>query len=117
MKRYLLFASLILALILTASLVGQGIKHAPAVAQCQADQRLWLSKTEEGDSPRLPKYDVLSEWDSEMTDCEKVDPNNKWTYYNTSEEITEIRHTRLIDFVSRHNLWQEFIAEDGAGKR
>jgi hypothetical protein len=39
MKCLLVLASLIL----TASLVGQ-VEHAPTVAQCQADQRLWLSK-------------------------------------------------------------------------
>jgi len=104
-------------LVLTASLIGQEIKHAPTVAQCQADQRLWLSEVEEGDSPRLPKYNVLSEWDREMTDCATVDPNNKWTYYNTGEEIAEMQDTRLVHFVRRHGLWTQFKAEDDAGQR
>jgi|ERR1700678_725033 len=111
MKRLLILSIFVLAAL------GQDVQHAPTVAQCQADQRLWLSKIEEGDSPRLPKYDVLSEWDSEMTDCRRVDPNNKWAYYNTGEEIAEVKQTRLVDFVGRHNLWHQFKVEDEAGKR
>jgi hypothetical protein len=107
---------LVLTLILTASLVGQ-VEHAPTVAQCQADQRLWLAKLEEGDSPRLPKYDVLLEWDREMTDCRTIDPNNKWLYYNTSAEASNIILARLVDFARRRGLWTQFEAEDEAGKR
>jgi hypothetical protein len=57
-------------LILTASLVGQ-VEHSPTVAQCQADQRLWLSDLEEPHNS-LPVYAVLGQWNVEMSVCEKV---------------------------------------------
>jgi hypothetical protein len=108
---------LVLAVVAAASLVGQDVQHAPTVEQCRADQRLWLSSVEQADSPRLPSYAVLSKWDHEMTDCEKVDPENKWKYYNTGSEIDVIEASRLMDFLHRHGLWEKFKEEDAAGKR
>ena len=103
-------------LVLTASLTGQ-VEHAPTVAQCQADQRLWLSKIEEGQRERLPTFDVLGDWNTEMLDCQKVDPTNAWSYSNTAGEITAEQATRTLDFITRNDLWKKFMAEDAAGKR
>jgi hypothetical protein len=102
-------------LVLTASLVGQ-VEHAPTVAQCQADQKLWLSKVE-GPSTGLPGYYTIALWGGEMQDCETVDPSNQFKYYNTMAEITAEEHGRLEHFIERHGSWDTFIAEDTAGKR
>lgn len=110
MKRILVFA----VAILTASLVGQ-VEHAPTVAQCQADQRLWLSMIE--DHSQLPKYGGFWNWAKEMGDCEKVDPENKWRYFNVEAEVTADQQLRLSHFLDRHNLWEQFEQEDAAGKR
>jgi hypothetical protein len=108
---------LVLAVVLAASLtVGQDVQHAPTVAQCQADQTLWLSKVE-GPSASLPAYYVIAQWGGEMKDCETVDPSNQLKYYNTMAEITAEEHGRLEHFVDRHGTWDIFIAEGGAGKR
>lgn len=112
MKRLLILVSLIL----TASLVGQDVQHAPTVAQCQADQRLWLSEVE-GDSSQLPNFSTISAWGREMTNCEKVDPDNQHKYYNTAAEIMAEQESRLMDFVNRHGLGDKFVAEDAVGKR
>jgi hypothetical protein len=74
----LLFKRLLILSVFVLAAVGQEIQHAPTVAQCQADQRLWLSTVEEGDSPKLPSSNVLSNWSREMDDCGKVDPNNRF---------------------------------------
>jgi hypothetical protein len=111
MKRLVLASSLILM----ASLAGQ-VEHAPTVAQCQADQRLWMSRTE-GPSSQLPEYNVIVKWTAEMGDCAKVDPDNSFKYYNTEAELTAEQQIRLAHFLDRRNLWQQFIAEDAAGKR
>jgi hypothetical protein len=104
-------------LILTASLTAQ-IEHAPTAAQCQADQRLWLSKIEENpNSTSLPAYSVLTKWELEMGDCQKVDPKNQWVYFNTATEALTVQASRLENFITRHNLYKEFIEEDAAGKR
>jgi hypothetical protein len=112
MKRFLF-----LTVVLVASLtLGQDVQHAPTVAQCQADQRLWLSKIG-GESSALPKYDVIMRWTSEMGDCQDVDPSNKFKYYNTQAEIIAEQQICLSHFLVRHQLWQKFIDEDAAGKR
>jgi hypothetical protein len=113
MKRQRLLV--LVCLILTASLVGQ-VEHAPTVAQCQADQRLWFSEIE-GESSTLPKYDVLSEWAIEMGECKTVDPANFDKYYNLHGEIDAERALRMMHFIERHGLWTQFKAEDAAGKR
>jgi hypothetical protein len=91
-------------------------QHAPTVAQCQADQRLWLSDLEEPHNS-LPVYAVLGQWNVEMSVCETVDPDNFWKYYNTRGEISSERVIRLVDFLDRHNLTDQFKAEGAAGKR
>lgn len=61
-------------------------------------------------------YLTLVEWFDEMQACEKVDPPNKSKYYNTEAEITAVQALRLLNFIRRRGLAEQFIAED-AGKR
>ncbi len=108
---------LILTVTLVTLCVSAQVEHAPSVAQCQADQRLWLSKIEEGDSPVLANWAVLSQWDTEMTDCQKVDVAHRWDYYNLAAEISATQGSRMYHFMERHDMWQKFLEEDAAGKR
>ena len=73
-------------LILTASLVGQ-VEHAPTVAQCQADQRLWHSQLDKEADSTLA-FDALANMGREMLACHDVDPPNARDYYNTSCSAT-----------------------------
>ena len=106
-------------LIFTASLVGQ-VEHAPTVAQCQADQRLWLAQIEadaNGDKTGLPTIYVIRAWGLEMTQCKDVDSINRSKYFNTEAEISTEEMLRLRHFLDRHDLLEKFIDEDAAGKR
>ena len=49
--------------------------HAPTVAQCQADQRLWLSQMEP-EHQTLPIWSAMAERIAEMDSCGKVDPDH-----------------------------------------
>jgi hypothetical protein len=86
------------------------------VDQRQADQRLWLSELEK-DAPKLPDFNALRKWNHGMTDCEKVDPDNKLRYHNTGGKTDAEEITRMVSFLDRHGLWVQFQAEDKAGKR
>jgi hypothetical protein len=105
------------AVVMVSSALAQ-VDHAPTVAQCQADQRLWLSKIEAdtGRAP-LPEYSVIGKWEAEMSDCMDIDPENRVKYYNTSGEIVVEQKGRLRDYMARHQLWADFLDEDAAGKR
>lgn len=101
--------------VLTASVTAQ-VEHAPTVAQCQADRRLWFSQLE-GESANEPMFAVLIKRGAEMEDCEQVDPDNELHYFNTRAEINAVELGRMTDFIQRHNLLKQFIEEDVAGKR
>lgn len=62
-------------------------------------------------------FNTLGGWAEEMDKCKAVDPNDYWRYYNTFAEANATQQARLDDFVIRHHLWDQFIAEDAAGKR
>jgi hypothetical protein len=106
----------VFAVFVTVSPSAGQVEHAPTAAQCQADQRLWLSRLE-GPSSQLPEYKVLVGWSSEMKDCQEVDPTNNFKYFNTRTELTAEQQIRLSRFLERHGLWNQFRAEDAAGKR
>jgi hypothetical protein len=111
MKYFILFSFLLID-----AATGQ-VKHAPTVAQCQADERLWVSDVEHKTDDTLPSLRILSDWGVEMEDCRKVDPDNQRSYFNLSSEIIALRLTRISHFLDRHNLYQQFIQEDEEGKR
>jgi hypothetical protein len=97
----------------------QEIEHAPTVAQCQADQRLWLSKLEDNPPHGIDDvtYGTLIAWMREMSQCMEVDPSNRHGYFNTIAEAEGGKRWRLEDFLKRHNLWEQFKQEDAEGKR
>jgi hypothetical protein len=91
------------------------IEHAPTVDQCRADQRLWLSQLESG--LPLPAVSIMDEQRGEMMDCLIVDPSRQLEYRNTTNEISAAVITRYRHFLWRHNLMDQFVKEDAAGKR
>ena len=95
------------------------VKHALTVEQCRADQKLWKARLEQ--QPALVgianvSFNELSAWASEMADCGSVDPQFAWPYFNTLEEARTDLLIREQNFLARHNLWGQFIAEDAQGK-
>jgi hypothetical protein len=106
--------SFFVALSFTVSPAKDEIKHASTVAQCQADQKLWLAERDRNDS--LP-FDALHKRFDEMVDCHNVDPANDHQYYNTASSEAMSMFKRMSQFIQRHKMWDEFQAEDAAGKR
>jgi hypothetical protein len=101
----------------------------PTVEQCRADQKLWTARElfkqdlsteyffpEKRDETKT-SHNELTNRVKEMFDCSKVDPDNERTYYDAMSGICAARAMRLKNFLVRHNLWNQFIAEDAQGKR
>ena len=103
------------------------MQHAPTVEQCRADQKLWFSrisddaKAEEAEGLREPvahsiSFQQLTFLTLEMHDCARIDPEFKKEYYQTSGDAAVTADNRLVHFLYRHNLNQQFLAEDAQGK-
>ena len=59
----------------------------------------------------------LTDWHHELYLCRTVDLNLMNQYANVGGAIAEEQKQRLFDFVKRHNLLGEFLAEDAQGER
>jgi hypothetical protein len=108
-----------LVLLFSVSSSTQEVQHAPTVAQCQADQALWLSKLQKPHGRGTDDVGVttMHKWQSEMNDCQSVDPANRRKYYETIVEAISEVETREMAFIYRHGLYPQFVQEDEAGKR
>ena len=52
-----------------------------------------------------------------MHDCARIDAESNDLYYKTSGDAVGIANNRLVHFLVRHNLYDQFLAEDAQGKR
>jgi hypothetical protein len=123
-KRWKQAIGLSMFLLLFSAVIGASqtkqVEHAPTVEQCRADQALWLSKLEttpRGSGTSNVDVRTLHAWAVEMDDCKAVDQANELKYYNTEAETTAAVSGRELGFIYRHNLYQQFLDEDAAGKR
>ena len=98
------------------STFAQEVQHAPTVEQCRADQKLWMSQLEH-EGPLRSGVAELFDRKDEMMKCETVDPKFHIYYYHIHSEISDEESLRLLDFLYRHNLSQQFMAEDVQGER
>ena len=105
-----------IVVVATSLTFGQDVQHAPTVAQCQADQRLWDFKFIH-QSDKLPDVVVLQKWNSEMRDCMTVDPPTQLQYLFIVSQTDAETAIRLMHFLQRHNMSADFKTEDLAGKR
>lgn len=108
---------LLLLVIPLHAIHAQEVKHAPTVEQCRADQRLWMSKVETDSDVVSISFTDLSSWADEIDDCEKVDPDSRYKYLSLESEIAYTKISRFRKFLKRHDLLQQFLAEDAQGKR
>jgi hypothetical protein len=108
---------LLLLVIPYQSIHAQEVQHPPAVEQCRADQKLWLAQVEtpQGAGIANVTYTELDSRVDEMYLCETVDPSRKLQYYNTFAEIVIRQEMRGRGFLERHNLYNQFLAEDVPG--
>jgi hypothetical protein len=68
------------------------------------------------ETARLPVKELMAR-QSEMFDCAKVDRENRGEYYEAGEFYHNVLTDRETQFIDRHGLWQQFVAEDAAGQR
>ena len=106
------------------------------VARCRADAASWGNvdkfneyvkaedqyKDPEKPNPnstelaRLPLNEILKRA-LEMADCDSLDSRTDAPYARTAYMYEHIWGDRMVNFLGRHNLWQQFQKEDAEGKR
>jgi hypothetical protein len=95
--------------------------HAPTVEQCRADQRLWSSVLRDehafADAVSGLPVQALKQRSGEMRDCFAVDSENSHDYFVVVSAYATELSGRYRNFISRHSLMAQFLAEDAAGKR
>lgn len=113
MKHIFVLALLIL---MSISAFAQGNDHAPTVAQCQADGRLWNSQAIE--NVRFPDltFKQLQARVNELLQCKTVDPSGDVDYSYGLDMLQKAQQLREMNFMDRHHLWPQFFAEDQQGK-
>jgi hypothetical protein len=95
----------------------QAVERPPTIAQCQADQALWLSKLEDPHGTDDVSYKMLYQWAIELEQCAAADLKNRSKYFNTEAEAQANQLRRMYHFIYRHGLLNQFISEDEAGLR
>lgn len=115
----MVFAGAVIALtasipLLRATEPQQTLEHAPTVEQCQADQKIWLTEMTQSNDQ---SFSTLGQRFTEMRQCIELDPAHNTRYYNTGSQALYLQALRETDFLTRHNLYDQFIEEDAEGKR
>lgn len=101
---------------LVTSVFGQD--HAPTVEQCRADQHLWSDQLQ-NDRDEISKlsFRQITGRSEEMADCISVDRERAMHYSIAVAGFSEHLMSRMYNFIKRHELLDQFKAEDAAGKR
>ena len=114
----------ICAVILAMSLLSptmrgtaQQAPNAPSAAQCQSDAAIWLPTLQAQGGTIAITYETLGSWVDEMMQCRNVDPANREKYFDVASGAVAERANRETNYLVRHGLYKQFLAEDVAGKR
>lgn len=121
--------SLIAALLLLFGSPMIAQEHAPTADVCRADSAVWnaevMNHNPEASKTKL-SYDELAARQNEMHSCRDIDPARVGdsasierinTYTLLESLYTNEIERRAVDFIFRHNLGKQFLAEDAAGTR
>jgi hypothetical protein len=90
---------------------------APNAAQCRSDAAIWLPTLQAQGGTIAITYETLGSWVDEMMQCRDVDPANREKYFDVASGAVAERANRETNYLVRHDLYKQFLAEDVAGKR
>lgn len=109
-------AAVCIVWIVAASFPAPSQDHAPTVAQCQADEKVWGMQTEE--SGAFPpgtanlSLDDLLERSEEMSSCIAVDRSHRESYAFTAMALNSQIETRLWGYIhetgqsAQYDAWE-----------
>jgi hypothetical protein len=118
---------LLIASINVAPAQTSPLEHALTREQCKADEKAWALEWQMAEESKLgmpdslkdfkaSKYDVMSDRSLEMMRCSNYFDSAP-SFGTTAWALESDGTRRMRDFLERHGLWDQFLAEDAAGKR
>ncbi|HWO32751.1 MAG TPA: hypothetical protein VNO32_28475 [Candidatus Acidoferrum sp.] len=97
--------------------IPQQATNGPNAAQCQSDAAMWLPTLEAQGGTIAMTYETLGSWVDEMMQCRDVDPANREKYFHVVAGAVAERANRETNYLVRHDLYKQFLAEDATGTR
>ena len=110
----------ILAVVLLCSTMrgtAQQATNGLTTAQCQSNAAMWLPTLEAQGGTIAMTYETLGSWVDEMMQCRDVDSANREKYFHVVAGAVAERANRETNYLVRHGLYKQFLAEDAAGTR
>lgn len=101
----------------TMRATAQQATNSLTASQCQSDAAIWLPTLEAQGGTIAITYETLGSWVDEMMQCQTVDPANREKYFKVVSGAVAERANRETNYLVRHGLYKQFLAEDVAGKR
>ena len=111
----LIWMSISIVLVIMITVFVQPQEHTPVLEQCRVDASAW-AKADKSYMQRFP-FSEISRRFQEMYDCTNADRPNESKYVFVGLQLSVEESHRAEYFITRHNLWNQFIAEDAQGKR
>jgi hypothetical protein len=114
--------------IVMLSVVANSQEHSPALEQCRLDFDTYKKLgnfahpteaefTAQRDYLRRFPLSEINRRIVEMESCMDVDQTHRQDYTDASLLLEGAQRNRYMNFLVRHNLWDQFVAEDAQGKR
>lgn len=111
-------------------------KPVPTAAQCETDAQTWGNRQKyqqyldaedkyrdqhkrnpnSTELARLAMAEVFARL-KEMTACADIDPKRYRSYSDVTEIYEHIWGDRMVNFLGRHDMWEQFLKEDAEGYR
>ena len=86
------------------------------VEQCRVNQRSWAVLINEP-TLRQVTFAQLALLNNDLRTCGQLDPAFSSHYESVNARIHSETAMRYFDFMQRHKLYNQFLAEDAQGKR
>lgn len=100
---------------------AQEAEHAPTLEQCTADINLWFAQLSDSGHLRRLKQPDLDERIRQTAACSLAHSSSSPRIEQFADLLLKVYvregMQRATNFIGRHGLWEQFVAEDAAGLR
>lgn len=119
----------LIGLLLTSTYLAKSQEPKPALKQCRVDADPFIKTMLDNPKDLIAEFNAQRDYlkrfplseigrrQTEMYDCTTVDPKNSEAYKTVALVLDAEVTSRYLSFLLRHNLMNQFRAEDANGAR